>query len=467
LLEVVRAVIAIGLVAATTAILIACGANLAEAVAILLLVVFGASVVGYVPGLCSAFSGFVVLNYFFTTPRHTFSVERTEDLVVLTSFVVIAVIVATGVGRLNELRVQSKRGEREALLRLHFINGLVVGAEPHGLLDVAARELVSLFELASCRMIAETAQGEARSDRECSEMLTVRSGTFRMELGVHRALAPNEVHTVEALAASLSSSLERIRLDGERRAAHLQTELARSRAAFLTAMTHDLRTPLATIRVATSTLATSGSRLGDRDRERMASVAHGEAVRLEGLITKVLEVSRIRSGPLSPVPTAIGVADAVGVAVVRLQAVVGERHVVTDIDADLPAVWADPLMLEHVLVNLLENACLYGGPDGPIEVGASLQPTGIEVRVIDHGPGIPPADRERAFHEFVRVGAQATTPGSGLGLTIVREFVEADGGTVGYEDTAGGGATFVVTLPVAEPVMNGRPSASPSDAVER
>jgi two-component system sensor histidine kinase KdpD len=466
LLETVRAGIAVGLVAATTAILIACGANLAEAVAILLLIVFGASMVGYVPGLCSAFTGFFVLNYYFTTPRHTFSVERPEDLVVLFTFVVIAVIVATGVGRLNELRVQSQRGEREALLRLHFTNGLIVGADPDDLLDAAAHELVNLFELASCSMIAGTAHAEATSDRRCSEILTVWSGTFCMELGLHRALAPNEVHTVEALAASLSSSLERMRLDGERRAERLHTELARSRAAFLTAMTHDLRTPLATIRAATSTLATSGSRLGTRDRQRMAAVAHDEAARLEGLITKVLEVSRIRSGPLSPVPTEICVADEVGVAVLRLETVLGDRHIVSDIDPELPAVWVDSLMLEHVLVNLLENAFLYGGTNGPIEVGASRQPTGIEVRVIDHGPGIPAADRERAFQEFVRVGAQASTPGTGLGLTIVREFVEANGGTIEYEDTPGGGATFVVALPVAEPVVTGRLSASPSFGAE-
>jgi two-component system, OmpR family, sensor histidine kinase KdpD len=440
--------VGLALVCVGTALLVAAGADLAVAVSVLLLAVVGASVLGYAAGLAAAVAGFATLNYYFTPPQHSFAIDRTDDLVALVVFVAIAAIVGTGAARLNEVRTRAQRGEREALLRLTPIYQLAAGADPGTVLESAARELVALFDLAWCEIATDDGRYRAvdgRSETQTLELACTRS--FRLELGLGRALSSGELNAIEALGASLATTLEQIHFDAEAREHRFRSELARSRAGFLTAVTHDLRTPLAAIKAGTGTLLVGDSPLSDTERRKVLQVAHDEAARLERLVTNVLELTRIRGGALRPEPVAVSAADLVRVAAQRLRHFTDQRTICMEFDPELPTLWVDPAMLEHAVVNLLENALRYSPGGLPIEIRAAQMADEQELRVVDHGPGVAVEDRDRMFDEFVRLDPKTASSGTGLGLAIVRAFVEVTGGRVWYEETPGGGATFVVVLP--------------------
>ena len=332
----------LAVVAAITATLTILNADLAVAVAVLLLVVFGGSLLGYAPGLVAALSGFAALNYYFTPPRHSFAVDRADDLVALLVFVMIAVLVATSEARLNMLRARERDAQEQ----------------------------------------------------------------------------------------------------------RIRGETDRSRARFLTAITHDLRTPLATIKASTGALLIPRSTLDEPGRHELLELSYGAAIRLERLVTNALEVGRIRAGELRPQRVALEAADLVRAAVERLGVPADGRTICLDINDDTPAMWVDPGMLERALANLLENALCHGGLDGGVDISAQAVPAGLEMRVADHGPGVPAADRERIFAEFIRLDDAGPVPGTGLGLAIVRALVETNGGRVWCEETPGGGATFAMVLPM-------------------
>jgi two-component system sensor histidine kinase KdpD len=449
-----RVAIAVLAVLLVTAVLRAGDADLTFASIALLLVVVGASVLGYVAGLTAALAASASLNYYFTLPIHSFSIDRADDLFTVVAFVAVSVLVGLTVARLNGLRRRSALSAREANLRFQLTNQLIAGADPTDVLQSVVDELLPLFDLAACEIATADNRVRASSGKPSHDAAVVQAHglTLRLELG--RALDSGEQETIEALAAGLAIALDRNRLDTEAREQRIRADLDRSRAGFLTAVTHDLRTPIATIKTASGSLLLHGSTFADDDRTELLQAVYEESTRLEGLVSKVLELTRIRSG-IRPDPVAISAADLVRAALDRLGALADRRTITLDIDPDLPALYVDPLLLEHVVMNLLENAIRHDPSDGDIVVGARCIDGSLELAVIDHGPGIKPEDRDRVFEEFIRLGAPTDGTGTGLGLAIVRALTEANAGHVRCEDTPCGGATFVVTLPVEVPGVGG------------
>jgi two-component system sensor histidine kinase KdpD len=267
-------------------------------------------------------------------------------------------------------------------------------------------------------------------------------------------VAPLVAFTIAAAACSIVvtrlNTMRKTAEAHERAAfdAKLDAAINESRAAFLSAMTHNLRTPVASIMAAASTLQSPGAALTDDSRVRLLATIHDESDRLERLVTKVLELSRVHAGVLAPQPEGTDIAELARDAVRRLRHVAAGHDIRLVVDDDALESTVDPEMLEVVLVSLLENALRFAPTGSAVTVTArAMDAGGCELRVADHGPGIAPADRERIFDEFVRIGGT----GSGLGLTIARAFTEAQGGDLTFEPTEGGGATFVVTIP--HPVM--------------
>jgi two-component system sensor histidine kinase KdpD len=224
--------------------------------------------------------------------------------------------------------------------------------------------------------------------------------------------------------------------------AKLEAAINENRAAFLSAMTHNLRTPLASIKAAADTLESPSASMTDETRTRLVHTVHDEADRLERLVTKVLELSRVHAGVLEPHPEPTDIAELTRGAVRRLRHVASRHDISLVVEGDLLVVDVDPQMLELVLVSLIENALRFAPPDSEIAVLARPVGRGCEIRVVDHGPGVASADRERIFDEFVRLEGS----GSGLGLAIARAFMEAQGGALTYAPTPGGGATFVIAV---------------------
>jgi len=249
-----------------------------------------------------------------------------------------------------------------------------------------------------------------------------------------------------------ASVIERARLRRE----SLQIELLKRtdalRAALLSSVSHDLRTPLSSIKAAASSLLQEDVQWDEEARRSFALAIEHEADRLNRLVGNLLDMSRIEGGALKPEKEWYPVDELIHDVLDHMQPVLQERTVQTHLPDDLPPVELDYLQMDQVLTNLIENAVRYTPPESPIEVSAQIDGEQMVISVADRGPGIPQADKERVFDKFYRVlGTQrnaATIPGSGLGLAVSKGLVEAHGGHIWVEDRPGGGSIFRFTLPV-------------------
>ena len=251
-----------------------------------------------------------------------------------------------------------------------------------------------------------------------------------------------------------ASVIERERLRRET----LQVEVLRRtdalRAALLSSVSHDLRTPLSSIKAAASSLLQEDVQWDDEARHSFALAIVREADRLNRLVANLLDMSRIEGGALKPEKEWYPINELIQDVVARMQPVLQGRVVHTDLPADLPPVKLDYLQIDQVLTNLLENAVRYTPAESPIDIGVRLDGEYMLISVADRGPGIPPADVERVFDKFYRVMETQTkatrTSGSGLGLAVCKGLVEAHGGRIWVENRQGGGAIFQFTLPLGE-----------------
>jgi two-component system sensor histidine kinase KdpD len=240
--------------------------------------------------------------------------------------------------------------------------------------------------------------------------------------------------------------------DGARRGAETAREAAVARrsdelkTALLRAVTHNLRTPLASIKASVSGLRQPDAQFADEDRAELLAEIEEEADRLDRLVTNLLDASRLEAGRLTMTPRPQDMGELLGSVVDRLQARFAGRILQVDITDELPPVACDYAQIDQVVTNLVENALVHTPPGTPVVARAARQDGMLRVEVIDAGPGVPVTERERLFRPFER--GQTTASGSGLGLTIARGFVEAHGGKLWVEDGPGAGARFVFTLPL-------------------
>jgi two-component system sensor histidine kinase KdpD len=256
--------------------------------------------------------------------------------------------------------------------------------------------------------------------------------------------------TASAFTVSRVNGLRQRAEANERDAFEARVDAAvnENRAAFLSAMTHSLRTPLASIKATTTAVRDPSVPAAKRDE--LLLIASDETDRLDLLVTKVLELSRVRSGRLDPDREATDIVELARDAARRLRHLAEHLDVRVVVDGDVVIADVDPQMTEVVLLSLLENALQYAPRGTEVAVNVTAAPRiGCCISVIDHGRGVAPADRARVFDEFVRLD-RSTNAGSGIGLTLVAAFSEAHGGTASVVDTAGGGATFIVALPGGE-----------------
>jgi two-component system sensor histidine kinase KdpD len=253
---------------------------------------------------------------------------------------------------------------------------------------------------------------------------------------------------LEALGRQAAVALDRVRLAGEARQAALRARTEELRSGLLSAVSHDLRTPLATITGAATTLR-QDSGLDAATRRDLADAICEEAERLERLVSNLLDMTRLDSGAVEPRREWVPLVEVVGGALTRLERRLGGRRVTTTLPDDLPLVSLDPVLVEQLLVNLLENAVKYTPPGTELAIGAAREGGALVVDVSDRGPGIPPGDEERIFERFHR-GDHAGVRGVGLGLPIARAIAQAHGGRLVASNRPGGGAVFRLTLPLGE-----------------
>jgi two-component system sensor histidine kinase KdpD len=263
-----------------------------------------------------------------------------------------------------------------------------------------------------------------------------------------RRLAAADRRILGAFAAYAATALEQERLTAEAAAARPIAEADRMRTALLAAVSHDLRSPLASATAAVTSLRAADVQWSPEDRAELLATADESLDRLARLVDNLLDMSRLQAGALSVFPRPAGLADIAARALDDL----GEpaRVIRVDIPDDLPEVLADPGLLERVIANLAGNALRYAPPGTPPRLTASALGSRVELNVTDRGPGTPPGDRAAVFTAFQRLGDTDNTTGVGLGLALSRGLTEAMGGTLEPSETPGGGLTMTLSLVAAD-----------------
>jgi two-component system sensor histidine kinase KdpD len=259
-------------------------------------------------------------------------------------------------------------------------------------------------------------------------------------------LAPDQMEMLETLARQAASALERVFLSGEAEQARVAVEAERLRNTLLSSVSHDLRTPLAAITGAASTLLQAAP-LDARTERDLKEAIYEESERLNRLVTNLLDMTRLESGSVTLNRDWQSIEELVGTALARLDKALGQRRVHVSIPDGLPFVSVDGVLIEQVLVNLLDNAVKYAGDEAAIEVSARRVDGEVEVVVADEGPGLPHGAEQRVFEKFYR--APGSQRGFGLGLPICQAIVTAHGGRIWAESRTPRGAAVHFTLPAA------------------
>lgn len=462
-------VVALGAPAAATLLALSLGRGeaLSAASIYMLAVVVAAALGGLWSGLAAAALGFLGLNFFFTAPRHTFRVGKPEDLVALFAFLIVATIVGSLLARALEERARATRRERETRLLNYFATKLLSGEPLERVLNDFAAALLDPFGLARCEIRARAGELsiDARSERADATdgpVSRVPLSAGSADVGELRAVRPAgaeplagaDLQLLEACAKQVAVAIERNRLDARVEGARLDAETNQLRAALFSAVTHDLRTPLASIMASVTSLLDESATLdADQERELLRTVLE-ETDRLNRLVGNILELAKVRAGALVPAKEPTAVDEVIEAVLHRMQPRLTGIIVRTIVRPDAPEIPVDPVQLDQVVTNLLENAARFSPPGGEITISVSPWQRSMQVRIADQGPGIPPEDRERVFDAFYRGDATNGRGGSGLGLAIARAIVLAHGGRIWIEGAPSGGTAVVLELPTtdAEPV---------------
>jgi len=420
-----------------------------EAMVLMALVVATALIGGLLPAVLSAVLSGVLLNLLFTPPRYTLTIAEPENAAAIALFVVVGIAVATVVDHSARQTVRARRARAEA-------DSLTVLA--HSLLS-SSDDLTGLLSSACELFRARGAAVLRRSGPEWEQVAAVGDApTVLDEEVVSTAIdeqtflalrgggrGDSERGLLNAYAAYAKVMAERSRARAAEMDAHRLREADRTRTALLAAVSHDLRSPLAAVKAAVSSLRSTSVSFSPEDEAALLETIEESTDRLTSLVTNLLDMSRIHTGAVTVHPSEVGLAEATRTAIAPLE---GGERITVEVDESLVAV-ADPGLLDRVLANLSENALKHTSPDAEIRVDAAAVGDRVTLRLADTGPGIGERDLERIFAPFQRLGDVPRNDGVGLGLAVARGLTEAMGGTITTEATPGGGLTFTVDLPRA------------------
>ncbi len=374
----------------------------------------------------------LAFNFFFLEPVHTFTLTDSRNWFALLVFVLTSVVV-------SGLAARSRRRAREATLLTEIATSLL----EHG---TVAAELE--------RISTETARA-LHADKAWIALGEDAAGGYELAAGGRkigaisvegRALDTSSRRRVlPALASLLGVAIDRERLAAEALEAEALRRADAIKTAVLRAVSHDLRTPLMAISTSASALASPELTIGEADRAELLSTILEASERLDRVVGNLLDLSRLQAGQARPERALLELEDLVAGALGELGA--KGRRVEVIAPEEGPEVEVDAHQIQHVLVNLIENALKYSPSDEPVRLQLAATASEAVIRVIDHGPGIPPSEHEIIFEPFHRGGRTAGQPGAGLGLAIARGFTEANGGRLTVESRLSQGATFVLSFP--------------------
>ncbi len=423
---------------------------------------------GLGPALLCAFVGAGLLNYFFTEPYYSLAVNSPENVITLVAMVIVATLVALVVDRAARLGEQGARARTEAALLASYARTVLTSPYPLARLLEKIREN---FGLESVALLERNNGGWERvacvgpmpcdDPDEADADVAVTSDIHLALRG--RTLPASDQRVLEAAAGQALMALRQQRMADETRDAQRKVETTELRTALLSAVGHDLRTPLTSIKAAIGSLRDTELRLSEEDTTELMATVEESADRLNSLVDNLLDSSRLATGSVAPIIRPVSYYEVVA----RALSSTDERHTIAvSVDEHLPPVSADIGLLERVVANVIDNALRHGrmtprrpvdvdgdghvsGDEPEIALRASTYGDRVELRVVDHGPGLHKKVVDSVFTPFQRLGDRDATPGVGLGLSVAKGFTEAMGGEINAEDTPGGGLTVVISLKAA------------------
>ncbi|HZQ01481.1 MAG TPA: DUF4118 domain-containing protein [Reyranella sp.] len=438
---------------------------------------------GLAPSLWVSGLSVLCFNFFFLPPLYHFAIADPANVVALFFFMVVA-IVASALGTRTRAQAEAARREAHTNAELYAFSGKIAGvielddllwivvtqlarllnAEVAILLPDKARQLELRAAFPPDSELAEAGLAAAReaweSDRPANgNWLFVPIRTSRSPIGIvgilalgeGRALSSAERQLLEAVGNQTAVAIERVSLAQDIDQARLGAERERLRSSMLTSVSHDLRTPLASITGALSSLRSHGQRYDEPTRQELLGTALSEAERLDRFVGNLLDMTRLDAGAIQPKREPVEVGDLVSTALRRAQPVLKGRAVSSSVEPRLAPLSLDFVLAEQVLFNLLDNAAKYSPSGGRIELSARRVGDAVEIAVRDEGPGIAPEALDHLFEKFYRADAgDRRRAGTGLGLAIAKGFVEAQGGTIAARNrVARSGAEFIVRYPAS------------------
>lgn len=414
----------------------------------LLTTVVVALIGGILPAVVAAAASSLLLNWFFVRPVGTLTVADPVNGLALVVFVLVGVLVASIVHRNAARTAEAQAAQRESATLVELSHSLLGATDQ---LPLLLQRAVDMFGVQAAAIVQHPALGVPRVIASVGPFDPVATGDHEDADDTHQlvlqppGLGAGQRRLFDAFAAHAGAILQRTELQ---RSATSAAQLARdneARTALLSAVSHDLRTPLAGIKAAIGSLRSTEVHWSDEDEDELKEAIEESTDRLEVLIGNLLDMSRLQADALvaHPFPTDLG-----EVIPATLATLSDPSRTTWEIDPDARTAVADPGLLDRVLGNIAENALRYQPAGTPVTVHASRVADRVEIRVIDTGPGVPAQEQDRIFQAFQRHGDAPGGDGLGLGLAVARGLTEAMGGRLDAESTPGGGLTLVITLPV-------------------
>jgi len=465
-------------------------------------VVLTATWLGRGPSVLSAICGMVTFDYFFVPPFYTFSVSDAEYIFTFIVLLGTGLLISHLTARLQTAAEAARQREKRTFALYSLTRDLAGARGRENIINVALKHVEELNNTSAILWhpdgtnLVATARGNTGEwihDKNedgvmrwvfdhgnkagagtatlpaanalylplCGTQMT--EGVLGIQLSGNErtdsqfaTLSPEQLHDLETFASQVALALERARLADEAQSTRVQIETERLRNSLLSAVSHDLRTPLASIVGAASSLLDKDISLPQSTQHDLLLSIVSESERLHRLVSNLLEMTRLQSGAIHINKEQQPLEEVVGAAMSRFENQFGSRKVTTNIPADLPLVLIDATLMEQVFINLIENALKYSPPTGSLHIAALEGEGTVLVEVSDRGPGIPAGQENTVFDPFSRIWqangghADKNTGGAGLGLAICRAVIEAHGGAIWVENRPRGGAVFRFTLPVAK-----------------
>jgi two-component system sensor histidine kinase KdpD len=403
---------------------------------------------GALPAIVSGIAGFLLANWYFTPPYLTWKIADAGHLFSLFAFLLVTSAVGLLVGNATRRSAEARRAraQAEALVATATSIHPQFAEQAFGLTgrirDVFAMNAAAVLHRSEdgWEPLAAVGATELRDPEDASEVIPLTDDTILALSG--GSLTGDDRRVLRAFAAQMAQALEREKLEKEAASVEAMAETDRLRTALLNAVSHDLRTPLATIKASVTSLLETEVAWSPEQTQSFLQVILEETEHLNRVVGRLLDASRIQVGAVHVFFASVGLDEVITSALSGLGA--GENRVSVDVPDDLPPVQTDPALLERVVANLIENAITWSPQDHDVRVTAGEVSGRVDLRIIDRGPGIQPDQRETIYQPFQRLGDSPKGSGVGLGLAVARGLLEAMNQELLIEDTPGGGTTMVI-----------------------